>query len=104
MTTNPRYANGSRRRNLRRRLLATQTHCAWEHCPWPTEPFDTTVHYLDPKAPEVDELIPISLGGDPLSRTNTRLLHRSCNQKRGNGTHTRLPAPPPAKPTTSRPW
>jgi len=56
-------------------------------------PVDKGLHHLDPMAPEVDEVIPVSLGGDPLSRANTRLAHRICNQRRGNGTN--------AKPVTS---
>lgn len=102
--TNPRNTNGHRRRQLRKRVLASETYCAWEHCPWPDEPVDKTLHHLDPKAPEVDEIIPVSLGGDPLARANTRLLHRLCNQKRGNGTRAPKIAPKPAEYTTSRRW
>ena len=34
---------------------------------------------------EVDEIIPVSLGGDPLSRENTQPTHRICNERKGNG-------------------
>jgi hypothetical protein len=104
---NPRRTNGHRRDQLRRRHLAGAANkvCQWEHCPWPHEPFDTTLHYLDPKAPEVDEIVPTSLGGDPLSWSNTRLLHRDCNRRRGNGTGTLKTLPGPAQqPRTSRAW
>jgi hypothetical protein len=115
MAANPRYANGHRRRQLRQRLLATagRTTCTWGQdeadsgaCPWPDEPFDPSIHYLDDRAPEVDEIIPVSLGGDPLSRANARLLHRWCNQQRGNGTRTPTQATSKAlgTPTTSRTW
>lgn len=101
---NPRSANGHRRRELRRRHLASAASrtCAWEHCRWPDEPFDPSLHHHDDRAPEVDEIIPVSLGGDPLSWSNTRLLHRWCNQQRGNGTRT--PRQPPPQPTPSKTW
>ena len=85
MAGNPRYANGHRRRELRKRVLASEDVCAWEFCPWPGEQIDKALPAGDPKAPEVDEIIPVSKGGDPLTRANTRLLHRWCNQQRGNG-------------------
>lgn len=103
---NPRNTNGHRRRELRKRVIATETYCAWEHCEWPDEPVNKQLHYLDPKAPEVDEIIPVSLGGDPLARANTRLLHRQriCNQRRGNGTRTPKVVPKPTEYKTSRHW
>lgn len=105
--SNPRYRNGHRRRQLRARHLATAHRhtCPWEHCPWPNEPFDPTLPAHDDRAPEVDEIIPISLGGDPLTWNNTRLLHRWCNRHRGNGLNPQ-PAPPPAPPppTTRHTW
>ena len=33
---------------------------------------------------EVDELIPVSRGGDPLDRANVDAAHRICNQRKGN--------------------
>ena len=104
MATNPRYANGHRRRELRKRLLASEHECTWEHCPWPGEPFDKTLHKDDPKAPEVDEIVPISKGGSPFARSNVRLLHRWCNQQRGNGTRTPKTAPAADAFPTSRAW
>lgn len=98
--TNPRYANGHRRRKLRARVLASETHCAlcggW---------VDKTLPPTDPGAPEVDEKIPVSLGGDPLKRSNVQLAHRLCNQRKGNRTTTgHVAPPPPAQPATSRRW
>lgn len=37
-----------------------------------------------PGSKEVDEIIPVSLGGDPLDRSNCHLSHKSCNARRGN--------------------
>ena len=102
MATNPRYANGHRRRTLRARLLATP-HPICAEC---GEPIDKTLHHLDPGAPEVDEIIPISRGGSPLKRSNLRLLHRICNQRRGArlGPPAATPYAEPSQPITSRPW
>lgn len=71
MASNPRVKNGHRRRELRARVLTEETHCGI--CGGLV---DKTLHHLDPLAPEVDEIIPVSLGGDPLARGNTRLAHR----------------------------
>jgi 5-methylcytosine-specific restriction endonuclease McrA len=100
---NPRRANGHRRTQLRRRVLAHYDTCAI--CGGPV---DKTLPPNDPGAPEVDEIIPVSLGGDPLAWNNVRLAHRLCNVKRGNRPDTGTPASPtgdpPAKPSTSRRW
>lgn len=85
MAGNPRYANGHRRRELRKSLLAVGGTCPWPGCPWPGQEFDRALHHLDDRAPVVDEIVPISRGGSPLTRENTRLLHRWCNQQRGDG-------------------
>lgn len=53
--TNPRNANGHRRRRLRARVIAHYRDCAL--C---GRPVDKTLHHLDPGAPEVDEIIPVS--------------------------------------------
>lgn len=38
-----------------------------------------------PMSFEVDEIVPVSKGGDPLDFANTQPAHRSCNQRKGNG-------------------
>ncbi|MFC7430995.1 MULTISPECIES: hypothetical protein [unclassified Agrococcus] len=107
MATNPRYANGHRRRNLRRDLLARGTHCAWHQCPWPEDWLGTAMaNELDPddnRFPVVDEIVHVSWGGDPLSKTNTRLLHRWCNRQRGNKPDP-IPKDRPAVITSSPGW
>ena len=61
--------------------------------------------HLDPGAPEVDEIIPVSLGGDPLKWSNVQLAHRLCNQRKSNRTTAEHPAQAePDRPTTSRHW
>lgn len=37
----------------------------------------------------VDEVIPVSKGGDPLDFDNTRPAHWICNARRGDGTRTK---------------
>lgn len=98
---NPRYANGHRRRQLRKRVLAHYSDCAL--C---GRPVDKTLPPNDPGAPEVHEIIPVSLGGDPLAWRNVRLTHRICNQQRGNRTDDVDTADtrPPQQPRTSRSW
>ena len=77
--TNPRYANGARRRAIRARLMAAQDVCAI--C---GQGIDKSLKTPHPMSPEVDEIVPVSKGGDPLDISNCRLVHRICNQRRGN--------------------
>jgi len=81
--SNPRQTNGAKRRALRAQVLREETNC------WLCGGFvDVKLKHGLPDSPEVDEILPVSLGGDPYDRANTRLAHRLCNQKRGN----KLPA------------
>lgn len=91
---NPRRANGHRRNKLLRKVKAQEDSC-WI-CGGPV---DTSLPHGLPNSPEVDEVIPVSLGGDPLDRSNCRLAHRLCNVRRGNGTKKRT-----APMVTSRGW
>ena len=96
----PRHnANGHRRRELRKRVLAEEHLCAL--C---DQPVDKTIGYTpgahgpkcpgaactgcipDPLRPEVDEDIPRSRGGSPYDRSNCRLMHREHNQWKGTRT------------------
>lgn len=96
--SNPRRANGHRRDQVTRKVLAEETHCAlcgeWvdktlrllpgHHSPRCTNP-ECSGCKPHPKSPTVDEIVPVSLGGSPVDRANCRLAHRDCNIKRGNG-------------------
>jgi hypothetical protein len=96
---NPRRANGHRRDKVRKRVLAEEDTC------WLCgHPVDKTLKTPDPGSPEIDEIVPVSLGGDPFARANCRLAHRLriCNVRRGNGTREPSAAPKPLK--TSRNW
>jgi 5-methylcytosine-specific restriction endonuclease McrA len=93
---NPRYANGHRRRQLRQRVLEEEDHC--HIC---GRVVDKSLRYLDPWSAVVDELIPISKGGNPYDRANVRLAHRMCNLRRSDGTRQRPVVVPYV---TSRRW
>lgn len=81
--TNPRNANGHRRRQLRDRVLREEDSC------WLCgENVDKALKTPHPMSPEVHELTPVSKGGDPLDRQNCRLTHRRCNRLQAD----RLPA------------
>lgn len=95
---NPRYANGARRRAIRARLLATQDACAL--C---GKAIDKSLRTPHPMSAEVDEIVPVSRGGDPLDIRNCQLVHRVCNQRKGNGRVRRSAARPSGLPT-SREW
>lgn len=81
ISSNPRYSNGARRREIRRWLLCTQDRCAL--C---GKPIDKTLKTPHPMSAEVDEIIPVSKGGSPYDRNNVQLVHRICNQRKGNKT------------------
>lgn len=78
---NPRRSNGARRDALRRRVRAMGLPC--HIC---GKPIDYDLPPGDPMAYELDELVPVSRGGDPLDPDNVAPAHRICNQKRGNRT------------------
>lgn len=92
-----RNANGHRRRKVRAQVLAEEDTC------WLCEkPVNKDLATPDPGSPEVDEIVPVSLGGSPYDRSNCRLAHRICNIIRGND-----PDPHRAKAQplhTSRTW
>lgn len=111
MAGNPRRANGSRRTALRRRVAAMGLPC--HICGQPidydlatyTDPTDGRVK-RHPLSFELDELVPVSRGGDPLDPGNVAPAHRICNQRRG-AKELRLRPPADASPgglPTSREW
>lgn len=83
-SSNPRYAKYQQRVNLRKWLRAQGRPC------WICRAFGRP-GYIDYSLPaghplsfEVDELIPVSMGGSATSRANVDATHRRCNQWRGN--------------------
>lgn len=83
MKQNPRRTNSTRRNKLRQHILATQNICYI--CGKPVNKNLKTPH---PMSPEIDEIIPVSLGGNPYDPHNCRLAHRYCNQTKSNHTIT----------------
>lgn len=78
-SSNPRYLHSSKRERIRKQVLREEDYC------WLCgDKVDTSLPHGLPQSPEVDEILPISLGGSPTERSNVRLAHRLCNQKRGN--------------------
>ena len=98
--SNPRRANGHRRDQVRRQVLREEHDC------WLCgEPVDKTLPPFLPGSPEVDEVVPIAEGGDPIDRSNCRLSHRLCNVRRGQQTKAALKAKRKLAPfITSRTW
>lgn len=76
---NPRRANGSRRTRLRNRVRAMGLPC--HIC---GQPIDYDLPAGHPMSYELDELVPVSRGGDPFDPDNVAPAHRICNQRRGN--------------------
>lgn len=86
--SNPRKANGHRRRQVTARVYREEDNCGI--C---GKPVDKTLPYInpltgkpDPWAKSVDEIVPVSFGGSAIDRANCRLAHLDCNLRRGNGT------------------
>lgn len=105
-----RYANGTRRRAVRAWLAAQGLPC--HIC---GQPIDYSLDwYVDPKdgrvkrhplSFEVDEIVPVSLGGSPTDRSNVAPAHRICNQKRGNKmSRFETKPPPPEELPQKRRW
>lgn len=80
--------NGTRRRKLRARVRAMGLPCAI--C---GHPIDYTIPAGDPLSYELDEIVPVSLGGDELDPSNVQPAHRICNQMKGNRLGFTLAAP-----------
>ena len=76
---NPRRSNGSARTRLRARVAAEGAPC--HLC---GKAIDYALPAGHPMSFELDEIVPVSRGGDPLDRANVAPAHRICNQRRGN--------------------
>ncbi len=88
MTTKSRYANGNARRKVRAWLKDQGGPC--HIC---GGAIDYSLPAGHPMSFEVDEIVPVSLGGSPTDPANVAPAHRICNERRGN-----KPLPTKAKP------
>ena len=93
---NPRRANGAARNRIRARWRAIGAPCAIcgraidYSLGMITDP-RTGRRRPDPRSFVLDEIVPVSRGGDPFSFENTRPAHWICNARRGDGTRTTGP-------------
>lgn len=85
-STNPRYANYQKRVDIRRWLRSQAQPCWICRAFGRSGAIDYSLPAGHPYSFEVDELLPISLGGSPTSHSNVAAAHRCCNQWRGNKT------------------
>lgn len=101
MAPNPRRTNGSRRTKLRKAVGSLGLPCAL--C---GQPIDYSLPPGHPMSYELDEIVPVSKGGDPYDPDNVQPAHRVCNQRKGNRTTRALGASqrPPGRLRTSREW
>ena len=76
---NPRRTNSSRRNKLRARVRAR-----YEPCHICGQPIDYELPAGHPMSYELDEIIPVSRGGDPYDIDNVAPAHRICNQRKSN--------------------
>lgn len=77
MSVDRRKTDPSRRESLRRYVIAQGRRCWICGCP-----IDYRLPAGNPECCEIDELVPVSLGGDPYSRSNCVAAHRCCNNWR----------------------
>ena len=101
MSGNPRRANGSRRDKIRDRWRAIGAPCGI--CGKPIDYSLGIVTVNGKRRPHpmsfvVDEVVPVSKGGDPLDFENTRPAHWICNARRGDGTRSKALAAPLPQP------
>lgn len=97
--------NFRRREAMRRRLAARE---GGDVCWLCLRPLDHTLKTPHPQSVEIDEEIPVSLGGDPQDIGNCHLVHRACNLRKGPRVLPRGAFAPKGgarpRPRTSRSW
>ena len=83
-SSNPRYAKGTARAKLRNRLRAEGRGCWICRAFGRPDAIDYSLPARHPRSFEVDDLVPVSRGGDPVAYANVDAAHRECNIWRGN--------------------
>ena len=84
--SNPRRANGHRR-DMTVKWVRSQRRPCWICVAFgKSGAIDYSLPAGHPYAFECDELVPVSRGGSPFSRSNVDAAHRCCNQWRSNKT------------------
>ena len=82
--SNPRYAKSTARVKLRNRLKAEGRGCWICRAFGRPDAIDYSLPARHPRSFEVDDLVPVSKGGDPVDYGNVDAAHRECNIWRGN--------------------
>lgn len=72
------------RRTYRRDVLRARVRALGGPCHICGLPIDYSLPARHPMSYELDELVPVSKGGDPASLANCRPAHRCCNQWRSD--------------------
>lgn len=72
------------RRTYRRDVLRGRVRAMGEPCHICGLPIDYSLPARHPLSYELDEVVPVSKGGDPASLANCRPAHRCCNQWRSD--------------------
>lgn len=107
MSSNIRRSNGTRRDAVRSWLRSQRRPCWICRAFGRSGEIDYSLPARHPLSFEVDELVPVSLGGSPFARSNVDAAHRCCNQWRSNKTVDEVlriargadaTPPPPTKP------
>ena len=83
-SSNPRYAKGTARTKLRNRLKAEGRGCWICRAFGRPDAIDYSLPARHPRSFEMDDLVPVSKGGDPTSYDNVDAAHRECNNWRSN--------------------
>lgn len=81
---NPRYAKSTARVRLRNRLKAEGRGCWICRAFGRPDAIDYSLPARHPRSFEVDDLVPVSRGGNPVDYGNVDAAHRECNIWRGN--------------------
>lgn len=79
---NPRRRNGAARARIKARLMAEAG--GRPVCHLCGQPIDVRLPAGHPYSFEIDEIVPVSKGGDPFAYSNCAPSHRLCNGRRGN--------------------
>jgi 5-methylcytosine-specific restriction endonuclease McrA len=73
------YGNRDTRHRLRQIILQRDSICYL--C---GEPVDKSLPKTHRMSAEVEDVVPVSRGGNPTDINNLRLAHKACNLKKGN--------------------
>lgn len=100
---NPRRANGTRRDRIRAELAHSGRPCgicgqAIDY----SAPYRLPTGGINAAAFVVDEIVPVSRGGNPLDIANCQPAHYACNARKGNRMPGDRAAPAPV--ARSREW